>query len=213
MCLSDCTAPTRCCRIVRTSHTENWRRSVAEGRTFLSGGPIIHLAVEGKEVGDTLDISGPGSVEVEAWAESVLPVFSLEIVHNGQVVARTDSHNGTRHLKLKEKIRIDGNSWIAARTGAFDYFDIVPHHDVWNRGVFAHTSPIYVACGGKWDMFDAATAQYMLTLIEGDLAYIKESAGVRPGGSVTHRHDENDHLAYLQRPFLEARDAILSRMR
>ena len=192
---------------------ENWCRSVALGRTFLSGGPIIHLSVDGKDVGDTLAMSGPGSVEVDAWAESVLPVFSLEIVQNGRVVARADNLNGARRLELKEKIRIDGHSWIAARTGAFNYFDIVPHHDVWNRGVFAHTSPIYVACGGEWDMFDSATAQYMLTLIDGDLSYIRETAGTRPAGSVTHRHGEDDHLAYLQRPFLEARDAILSRMR
>ena len=192
---------------------ENWCRSVASGRTFLSGGPIIHLSVDGMEVGDTLSMSGPGSVEVEAWTESVLPVFSLEIVQNGQVVARTESLSGSRRLELKEKIRIDEHSWIAARTGAFDYFDIVPHHDGWNRGVFAHTSPIYVACGGEWDMFDPATAQYMLTLIDGDLSYIRDTAGVRPPGSVTHRHGEDDHLAYLQRPFLEARDAIMSRMR
>ena len=192
---------------------ENWCRSVAAGRTFLSGGPIIHLSVDGREVGDTLAISGPGTVEVEAWAESVLPVFSLEIVQNGQVVARTDSRGGARRLELREKIRVDGHSWIAARTGAYDYFDIIQHHDVWNRGVFAHTSPVYVACGGDWDMFDPATAQYMLTLIEGDLAYIEQTAGVRPVGSVTHRHGEHDHLAYLQRPFLEARDAILSRMK
>ncbi len=192
---------------------ENWCRSVAAGRTFLSGGPIIHLSVDGREVGDTLAISGPGTVEVEAWAESVLPVFSLEIVQNGRVVARTDSRGGARRLELREKIRVDGHSWIAARTGAYDYFDIIQHHDVWNRGVFAHTSPVYVACGGEWDMFDPATAQYMLTLIEGDLAYIEQTAGVRPVGSVTHRHGEHDHLAYLQRPFLEARDAILSRMK
>ena len=192
---------------------ENWCRSVASGRTFLSGGPIIHLSVDGKEVGDTLTISSPGSVEVEAWSESILPVFSLEIVQDGRVVARTDSRSGARRLELREKIRVDGHTWIAARTGAFEYFDIVQHHDVWNRGVFAHTSPIYVACGGEWDMFDSATAQYMLTLIDGDLTYIRETAGVRPVGSVTHRHGEADHLAYLQRPFLEARDAILSRMR
>ena len=192
---------------------ENWCRSVASGRTFLSGGPIIHLSVDGREVGDTLTISSPGSVEVEAWSESILPVFSLEIVQDGRVVARTDSRSGARRLELREKIRVDGHTWIAARTGAFDYFDIVQHHDVWNGGVFAHTSPISVACGGEWDMFDSATAQYMLTLIDGDLTYIRETAGVRPVGSVTHRHGEADHLAYLQRPFLEARDAILSRMR
>ena len=192
---------------------ENWCRSVAAGRTFLSGGPIVHLSVDGKEIGDTLSISGPGTVEVEAWSESILPVFSLEIVQNGRVVARTDSRNGTRRLQLKQKISIDGHSWIAARTGAFDYFDIVQHHDVWNRGVFAHTSPVYVACGGEWEMFDAATAQYMLTLIEGDLTYIRETAGVRPTGTVTHRHGESDHRAYLERPFLEARDAIMNRMK
>ena len=35
---------------------EAWCRSVAEGRTFLSGGPIIHLSVDGREVGDTVSV-------------------------------------------------------------------------------------------------------------------------------------------------------------
>ena len=117
-----------------------------------------------------------------------------------------------RRLELREKIKIDGHSWLAARTGAFDYFDIIGHHDVVNRGVFAHTSPVYIACGGEWEMFNPETARNMLTLIEGDLIYIRESAGMRPPGSVTHRHGEADHLAYLERPFLEARDVILDRL-
>ncbi len=191
---------------------ENWCNSVKAGRTFLSGGPILHLAVDGRQVGDTLSISGPGAVEVESWAESVLPINSLEIVLNGRVVARTDSREGVRRLELREKIKIDGHSWLAARTGAFDYFDIIGHHDVVNRGVFAHTSPVYIACGGEWEMFNPETARNMLTLIDGDLIYIRESAGMRPPGSVTHRHGEADHLAYLERPFLEARDAILDRL-
>ncbi len=191
---------------------ENWCRSVVAGRTFLSGGPIIHLSVEDRDLGDTLSMSGPGTVEVKAWAESILPVDSLEVILNGQVVARTDS-SGARRLELKEKLRIDRHSWIAARTGGLDYFDAIGHHDATNRGVFAHTSPVYVDCGGEWEMFDSATAQYMLTLIDGDLTYIRESAGVRPPGSITHRHGEVDHLAFLERPFHEAREAILARMR
>ena len=102
---------------------------------------------------------------------------------------------------------------IRDSTGALDYYDIIEHHDVWNRGVFAHTSPIYVACGGGWEMYDAATAQYMLTLVEGDLAYIRETAGVRPPASITHHHGESDHRAYLERPFLEAQEAIEGRIR
>jgi hypothetical protein len=192
---------------------DNWCKAVVQGRTFLSGGPIMHFSVDGQEVGDTLNISGPGTVEVEAWAESILPIYSLEIVQNGRVVASTQDPNGSRRLEIKTNLKIDGHSWLAARTGALDYYDIVEHHDVWNRGVFAHTSPVYIACGGDWEMYDAATAQYMLTLVEGDLSYIRDTAGVRPPGSVTHHHGEADHLAYLERPFLEAQEAIEGRMR
>ena len=48
------------------------------------------------------------------------------------------------------------------------------HHDEWQRGMFAHTSPIYVAVDGEWWLFDQNAAQYMLTLIEGGLAYIRQ---------------------------------------
>ena len=62
----------------------SWCRSVASGRTFLSGGPIIHFSVDGKAIGDTVAISGPGTVEVEAWAESIFPMNVLQIVRDGE---------------------------------------------------------------------------------------------------------------------------------
>jgi hypothetical protein len=191
---------------------DNWCKAVVAGRTFLSGGPILHFSVDGREIGDVAQMSGPGTVEVEAWAESILPIQRLEIVQEGRVVASADNPNGARRLELKEKIRVDGHTWLAARCGGPSYFDAVRHHDVWTRGVFAHTSPIYVACGGDWWMFDEEVARYMLTMIEGDLAYIDETSGQYSPGTVTHHHGEDDHIAYLQRPFLEARDAIHQRM-
>ena len=39
---------------------ENWCANVKKGRTFLSGGPIIGLNVEGAEIGDVFRVSGPG---------------------------------------------------------------------------------------------------------------------------------------------------------
>jgi hypothetical protein len=48
----------------------------------------------------------------------------------------------------------------------------------------------------------------MLTLIEGSLSYIREIAPHYPPGTVTHHHGEEDHRAYLERPFHEAREAI-----
>ena len=61
-------------------------------------------------------------------------------------------------------------------------------------------------------MFDEAVARDMLTLIEGSMIYIAETAPLDPPGTATHHHGEPDHLAYLQRPFLEARDAVHRRM-
>ena len=192
---------------------ENWCHSVVTGRSFLSGGPIIHLSVEGSDIGDTVNISGPGTLEVEAWVESIFPIHSLEIVQEGRVVARAESKKGARRLQLKEFVKIKRDSWLAARAGSFNYFDIMEHHDVWNRGIFAHTSPIYIACNGRWEMYDPETAEYMLTLVEGSLTYIRETAGVRPSNMVTHHHGESDHLAYLERPFNEAKTAITNRIK
>ena len=34
-----------------------WTRAVREGRTFLSGGPILRFTVDGRDVGDTVRLS------------------------------------------------------------------------------------------------------------------------------------------------------------
>ena len=191
---------------------ENWCKSVARGRTIASGGPLMEFTVNGQRVGDTVALSGPGTVEVEAWAESIFPLHSLQIIKQGRVVASTESRVG-RRLSLKERIHVDGHTWLAARCGAADYYDAVRYYDIWSRGIFAHTSPIYVACGGEWRMFDSAVAEYMLTMIDGAMGYIDEVAARHAPGTVTHHHGEADHLAYLYRPFLEAQEAIRDRMR
>lgn len=190
---------------------ENWCRAVRSGRTFLSGGPIIHLRVNDASIGDVLQLPrGGGTLEVEATAESIFPLHNLEIVQQGRVVAATEDVKGARHLHLKTSLKVDHHTWLAARCGRPDA-SAVHHHDEWQRGVFAHTSPVYVAVDGDWWLFDRDAAQYMLTLIDGGLAYIRRSAHYHAPGTVTHHHGEDDHLAYLERPFHEARELLTKR--
>jgi hypothetical protein len=190
-----------------------WCRAVRAGRTFLSAGPILSLSVDGLQVGDTLELPrGGGTVEVEAVAESIFPIQTLEIVVGGQVVAATSEPGGARRLTLRAPLRVDANTWVAARCGGPGYYDMARFRDCWGRGMFAHTSPIYLAVGGAWQMFDPATAQYMLTLIDGSLAYMRNTAAYDPPGAVTHHHGEEDHQAFLERPFQEAAAAIHRRM-
>lgn len=192
---------------------ENWCKNLSQGRTFLSGGPMLRFTVDGHRIGDALQLPGNGgTVEVEAVAESILPIHALEIVQQGRVVASTEEKNGSRRLQLKTSIKINGHTWLAARCSGPGYVQSIPHHDGWRRGVFAHTSPIYIACGEEWRLFDKEAAQYMLTLIEGGLTYIRQISPQYPRDMITHHHGEEEHLAYLERPFLEAREAIHRRM-
>lgn len=173
---------------------------------------MIRFSVDGHQIGDTIGLPGNGgTVEVMAEAQSIFPIHTLQIVKEGKVVASTEGPGGARALSLQASVEIDGHSWLAARCGGPEYSSL-PHHDGWGRGIFAHTSPIYIACGGEWWMFDADTAHYMLTLAGGCIDYIRHTSRQLPAEGILHHHGEEDHLAYLERPFREAIDAIHKRM-
>ncbi len=190
----------------------SWCRNLRLGRTFLSGGPLLEFSVNGAGIGDTVHLpDAGGTVEVSATARSVLPVHTLQIVLNGEVVEQTDEPRGGRTLSLNARVPVTRNSWLCARVSGPNY-ESIPHYDAWARGVFAHTSPIYVACGGEWSMTDPAGLQYMLTLVGGSLDYVRQLSPQRPPDRVTHHHGEADHIVYLERPFLEAQAALRARL-
>jgi len=191
---------------------DTWSRAVRQGRTFLSGGPLLTFDVDGHGIGDTMRISGPGTVTVSATVDSIFPVSGLEIVMDGTVVASTTEDGGSRRLELTADVRVDGDAWLAARCGGPNHFDGLAHRDVWERHVFAHTSPVYVTTSDEWRRFDAGHARSMQALVEGSLAYVRERSTQHRPDLVSHHHGEADHLAYLERPFLEALDLIRARL-
>jgi len=191
---------------------DTWCAAMRSGATFHSGGPLLDLSVEGRPIGATLDLPrGGGQVEVAATMTSVLPVRCLEIIMNGKVVARTESGRPVHALAIREKLTVDRHSWIAARCAGAGY-TALPHHDVWSRSIMAHTSPVYLAVGEPWWMFDRSTADYMLTLLHGGIDYVRTRSRQWPEGRVTHSHRHEDHLAYLSEPFQQAIEAIHRRM-
>ncbi len=184
---------------------EAWCRAVRSGRTFLSGGPLVTLSVDGHEPGGTVELSGPGTVSVHATVRSIFPLRSLEVVCNGEVVARAEAGGG-RQAEISEELRINEHSWLACRA-----FGAGHHLDDWRRPVFAHTSPVYAACGGDWTMTDPEGIRYLRTLVEGAREYVRHTAVRRSDRLTTHHHGEPDHLAWLERPFTEALRALEER--
>ena len=129
-------------------------------------------------------------------------------------MAEARAPEGARRLEIREPLRIEGDTWLAARAGGPGYYDAAPYLDAFERAAFAHTSPVYVACGhDAWTMYDEGTIQYMLTRVDAVRAYIDQAAPRRRLGGGGHPHGEADHLAYLQRPLLEARELLLERRR
>lgn len=190
---------------------ESWCAGLRAGRTFLSGGPLLEFTVEGQPVGSTLRVPGGGTVEVQARARSIFPIHTLQIVERGRVVAETGAEEGRRELSLRAQLKVADDTWLAARCGGPGYVAL-PHLDSWGRGVMAHTSPVYVAGGESYDLFDANTVQYMLTLMDGNLKYIRELSPLHDPGRTTFPHGEADHQAHLERPFHQAREALHRRL-
>ena len=52
----------------------------------------------------------------------------------------------------------------------------------------------------------------MLTLVGGSLEYMRQLSSQWRPDKVTHHHGEEDHMAYLQRPLLEAQAALRARL-
>ena len=192
---------------------DNWCKGLTAGRTFHSGGPLIRLSVDGHGIGDVIALPGNGGrVEVEVEAESILPIHTLQLVQEGRVVASTDDAGGARRLQLCATVEVSRHSWLAARCGGPGYDQAVNHHDGWRRGIMAHTSPVYLAVGGDWWMFDQDAAQYMLTLVDGCLEYIRNTSRQHHDLPVDHHHGRPDHYEYLEAPFRQAREALHRRM-
>jgi hypothetical protein len=193
---------------------DTWTDALKAGRTFVSSGPMIDLKIHDCRPGDTLKLPGNGgTIEVEVSVRSIFPMHCLQIVQGGRVVASTEEPEGARLLHFKAKLKVDKHTWIAARVAGPGYTGKLVHHEWWSRRVFAHTSPIYIAVGGDWWMFDQDTASYMLTLIQGSLEHIRTNAlQDQDSSSVTHHHTHRDHQEFLESPFHEAADAIHKRM-
>lgn len=149
---------------------ENWARAVRAGRTVATTGPVMDLSVEGKAIGDTIQLpSSGGTLEVQAAAESFWPLGKLEVVHNGRVVAMREASRGANNLQVREKVRLRGSGWIAARCSA--------HASHPGSYMAAHTSPVYVKCANS-RAFDGPAAQHMLALVEGGIEYLQTLATV-----------------------------------
>jgi TolB protein len=121
-----------------------WIAGYKAGRTFVSNGPLLTLDVDGRAPGDEMRFSGAKRLQISAQARSLVPMQVLELVVNGEVVAKAAASADGAIAELTHTLELTESAWVAARVGG------PGHRRVTNDPkVFAHTSPVYCGRDGK----------------------------------------------------------------
>jgi len=148
---------------------ESWKAAIRSGETFVTYGPLMDFAVEGKPSGSRIAMkAGGGTVDVTWQVASVtVPMSKVDLIVNGEVresrSVRPDRDAG--HFKLK----VDKSSWVALLVRG--------HYQDQPEIIAAHSSPVMIPVEGS-EFFAAADAATILDQIEGALAYV-DTVGTR----------------------------------
>ncbi|MGH9371732.1 MAG: CehA/McbA family metallohydrolase, partial [Vicinamibacterales bacterium] len=127
---------------------EKWTEGLRQGASFITHGPMLLFQVDGAQPGARLHYPGrPQTVRVEARALTPDGARPVEIVVNGQVVAKGSD--------IAQDITLDDSAWIAARTEG------------------AHTNPIYVRLQGR-PYSNAADARDFIAVTERLMQWVEE---------------------------------------
>jgi hypothetical protein len=185
-----------------------WCAGLKAGRSYVSSGPLLELNVDGAGIGDRIVLpQGGGTLAVSARARSIFPIFNLELIWCGRVIASVAGGATCRELRLNEEFVADHAGWLCVRVGGAGPEAMTRHRDLWQREIVAHSSPVYVECGDQRYMTDMSQLDHIEQLIERGRSYITGLASWDSGSDVRHHH-HHDHQAYLLRPFDEAKAAI-----
>jgi putative membrane-bound dehydrogenase-like protein len=150
-----------------------WLRGAAEGRSFVTTGPLVLFDVDGKNPGTVITSSGDprrsadGVQSVTAHLRvrsEVTPVTNLELIVSGKTFAHkefTAMDGQGRWLELSSPIEVRESCWIAARA-----FSKTP---AGLPDAEAHTNPVYVYMNGKRP-YDRASLDLWIERIDKQIA-------------------------------------------
>ena len=148
---------------------EAWMEAVRRAETFVTYGPLLEFAVEGRPLGSRIEMpAGGGTVDVTWQVASVtIPMTRVELIVNGEIreSAAVGAEAGSGHWS----VRLDKTSWLALLVRG--------HYADQPEIVAAHSSAIMVDVAGT-TLLAAADALTILEQIEGALAYL-DTVGTR----------------------------------
>jgi hypothetical protein len=138
-----------------------WLAALKAGKSFATNGPLLDFSLDGQGIGSEIRLpAGSHQLQARVTLHSYVPVDTLEIVRNGEVVATLSLSGNRRSLSRSVRIPVTSSGWYVLRARAagpvYPILDIYP---------YAVTSPIYVTVAGK-PLRSAEDAKYFMQWID-----------------------------------------------
>jgi hypothetical protein len=147
----------------------SWMKAVRGGDTFVTYGPLLEFAIEGKPAGTRLKMKRSGGTVSVEWnvATCTVPLSHVDLVVNGEI--RESKSVSAKEARGEWKLKTDKSVWAALLVRG--------HYPDKPEIVAAHSSPVMIEVEGS-PFFAAADAVTILEQIEGALAYL-DTIGTR----------------------------------
>jgi TolB protein len=122
-----------------------WLRSLKEGQTFASNGPLLGFSLGSRKLGETLELpAGNNKVKLHAWLRSIVPVDHLQLICNRHVVSDLKLSDNRQTADVRDTTSISASGWCLLR--AWSEKSENPILDLYP---YATTSPIYIEVAGS----------------------------------------------------------------
>ncbi len=119
---------------------DQWHADFRAGRSFVSSGPLVFFRLDGKDPGEEIRLpAGKHSLRATVEAKSITPVETIELLHNGEVIASVQGQAALSHPVILER-----SGWVAARVIAR-----YARHPFRAARPFAATMPVWVTLDGQ----------------------------------------------------------------
>lgn len=139
-----------------------WWRAAAEGRSFVTTGPLVELSVdEVKPGGDVRLPTSGGTVRLVARVRSITPLQRVQLVVSGQPVQEIPLDASRRRAEWSGTLPVTRSGWVHLRAEGTPA-DRFPLDALYAQ---AFTNPIWLRVGDR-PVRDRASADYALQWID-----------------------------------------------
>jgi hypothetical protein len=187
---------------------EAWLEGVRKGRTFVTNGPILELRANGKEVGDEVDLTMPGSVLVEGRARFDPKrdvVDRLEVIVNGEPIGSFPRRGDSEEIAFQLPYEVQETSWIALRaTGRKIDEPVGRFPTFFGPTSLAHTAAIYVTIQGAPPLSAKPAAKvlarkWLARLEDLEMRLAEDQLQYRVAPAPPHHIDDGVDAEYLRK--------------